>query len=133
MNGTLNNVLILGIVDSFGEMKYVNNLAISEVSIATYRQKGSVSRGTQTIVTDITPVTAFGTNAELCRDKLKIGDKVFIQGTLQSNSWKDKHGETKNLSRLVAGKIEILKSDSKNKETADNGNKADDFSDDIPF
>jgi single-strand DNA-binding protein len=46
--------------------------------------------------------------AEACKAKLTKGDSIFIEGRLQSKSWKDQKGEQKNSIEILAERIQFL-------------------------
>jgi single-strand DNA-binding protein len=53
-------------------------------------------------------ITAWLKLAEACKAKLQKGDSVFVEGRLQSKSWKDAKGDQKSSIEILAEKIQFL-------------------------
>ncbi len=65
-------------------------------------------------------VVAWNRLASSCRDKLKKGSAVLIDGELQSRSWKSDDGSSRSVIEIKARRIQFLNRKSKN------GNEVDD-------
>jgi len=53
-------------------------------------------------------VTAWMRLAEACKAKLLKGDSIFVEGRLQSKTWKDAKGESKSSIEILAERIQFL-------------------------
>lgn len=78
-------------------------------------------------------VTLFKRLAEIAREYLKKGAKVYIEGKLQTNKWQDKNGQDRFTTEIVANELQMLDSPT-NKPAVDTTTKPNDsFDDDVPF
>lgn len=60
--------------------------------------------------TDFFNIVAFKTLADLCHNYVKKGSKIGIIGSIQNRSWKDKEGNTKYATDIIADEVEFLSS-----------------------
>jgi single-strand DNA-binding protein len=70
-------------------------------------------------------IVAWNKLAESCRDRLKKGSAVLVDGELQSRSWKSEEGHNRSIVEIKARRIQFL---NKRGKAAENGNgEADDI------
>jgi single-strand DNA-binding protein len=89
MPRTVNQVILLGFLGKDPEVRYTpSGTIIAEMSLATterVKQNGEwVDR------TEWHRLKAFNRTAEICRDYLRKGAQLYVEGKLQTSSWKDK-------------------------------------------
>ena len=108
MGKTVNKVTLLGNVGSDPEVKFLpGGQATASLSIATADR--IKEKGTENWVdrTEWHNVVAYGRTAEIVRDYVKRGAKVYIEGRLTTRSWDDK-GSGKNVYRTEVVIAEIV-------------------------
>ena len=83
-------------------------------------------------------VVMFGRTAEIARDYLRKGSKLYLEGKLQTRKWQDKNGQDRYTTEIVAHEFQML--DRKPGESGPAGPAPSeppaagpDFDDDIPF
>ena len=112
----LNKVLLIGNLGADPEIKYsANGNPIANLRLAT--TEGRKNReGEWEDVTEWHRVVMFGKQAETCKDYLRKGSKVYIEGRIQTRSWDDQSGQ-KRYSTEVVG-FTLLMLDSRNQDTS---------------
>ena len=66
-------------------------------------------------------IVAWNKLAESCRDRLKKGSAVLVDGELQSRTWKTDDGHTRSIVEIKARRIQFLNKRGKISEGGDNG------------
>src|ERR1700722_14306384 len=117
----VNKVILLGNVGKDPEVKFLpSGAAVANFSIATsdrYKDKA----GEWQERTEWHNVAAFARTAEIVRDYVKKGSKLYVEGRLTTRSWDDKDtGKKVYRTEIVIGDITLL-SDSKNGNGHSNG------------
>ena len=103
----LNKVMLIGNLGNDPEIRYIKSgNAVVNLSIATSESRKSAS-GDWEDHTEWHKVVMWGKLAETCKDYLRKGSKVFIEGRLQTNSWEDKDGK-KNYTTEVVGAYMVM-------------------------
>jgi len=99
---SLNRAQIVGNVTRDPEMRYTpNGQAVCSFSVATNRRwKGS--DGTNQEATEFHNIVAWGKLAEIISQYLKKGNKVYIEGRLQTRNWEGQDGTKRNRTEIVA-------------------------------
>jgi len=92
-----------------------NNTPVVNFSIATNRKYRDSSNSLQEDVCYI-GVVAWNKLAESCKNKLKKGYAVLVDGELQSRSWKTEDGHNRSVVEIKARRIQFL-----NKHAKGNG------------
>ena len=112
----LNKVMLIGNLGADPEIKYsANGNAIANLRLATTESRKNRD-GEWEDVTEWHKVVIFGKLAETCKDYLRKGSKIYIEGRIQTNSWEDQSGQ-KRYSTEVVG-FTLLMLDSKNQDTS---------------
>jgi len=106
----LNKVLLIGNLGADPEIKYsANGNAIANLRLAT--TEGRKNRdGEWEDVTEWHKVVIFGKLAETCKDYLRKGSKIFIEGRIQTNSWEDQSGQKRYSTEVVGYSLLMLDS-----------------------
>ena len=138
MQKGVNKVILLGNVGSDPEMTAMTSGdAIATISIATSESWNDKATGEQKEKTEWHRVVFFKRLAEIVGEWVKRGDKIYVEGRLQTRSW-EKDGVKRYSTEVVASEMQMLGS-KKEKQTEDSTKispaKLDgmDFNDDIPF
>jgi single-strand DNA-binding protein len=109
MPKSVNKVIILGNMGKDPEVKYTpQGTPVAKFSIATehgYKDKA----GNWQKQTEWHNVVAWARLAEICGEYAHKGDKIYIEGRLQTRSWDDQQsGQKKYMTEVVAGDIVLL-------------------------
>ena len=136
---SVNKVILLGNLGRDPETRYTTGGdAVTNLNIATSEQWKDKS-GEKQERTEWHRVKFFGRLAEIAGEYLKKGNKVYIEGRLQTRSWDDKtSGQKKYMTEVVANELILMGGPGGGsgggggyqKRGAVAGN---DFDDDIPF
>lgn len=92
-----------------------NNTPVVNFSIASNRKYKDSTNQWQEDVCYI-GVVAWNKLAESCRDKLKKGYAVLVDGELQSRNWKSEDGHNRSIVEIKARRIQFLNKKSKTEE-----------------
>ncbi|MFC1538335.1 single-stranded DNA-binding protein [Candidatus Latescibacterota bacterium] len=110
----LNKVLLIGNLGNDPEIKYSQSgNAIANISIATTEGRKNAN-GEWEDFTEWHRVVMFGKLAETCKDYLRKGSKVFIEGRIQTRSWEDKDGKKNYMTEVVGNSMLMLDSKGSN-------------------
>lgn len=108
MSYTLNKVQLIGNLAADPEIKQMQSgKAIANLTVAT-SEEWKTDDGEKKSKTEWNKVVVFGGSAENCKKYLQKGDKVYVEGQLQTSSWDDKEGNKKYKTEIVAKNIIYL-------------------------
>jgi len=108
MSRGLNKVMIIGNLGRDPEMRYTpNGKPVTSFSVASSRQ-WITSEGERRDETEWFNVVAWGNLAEICSRYLTKGQKVYVEGRLQTRSWEDVNGQKHFRTEVVASEMIIL-------------------------
>ncbi len=104
----LNKVMVIGDVGRDPEMRYMpSGRPVTSFSVATTRNWTN-SEGERREETEWFNVVAWGNLAEICKQYLRKGQQVYIEGRLQTRSWEDREGRKRFRTELVANEMILL-------------------------
>jgi single-strand DNA-binding protein len=109
MARSVNKVILLGNVGKDPEIRATaGGMTVANFSIATTdRIKGQ--DGQYTDKTEWHNLVAFQRTAEIIRDYVKKGNKLYIEGRLQTSSWDDKAtGQKKYKTEIIVNDLSLL-------------------------
>lgn len=108
MSRSLNKVMLIGNIGRDPEAKEtVNGGLIATFSLATQEQW--VGRdGQKKEAVDWHNCTAFGKTAEVVRDYLKKGTRVYVEGKLKTDEWSDKQGQQRKATKVQVFQVIML-------------------------
>jgi single-strand DNA-binding protein len=109
MAKSVNKVILLGNVGKDPEVKFLpSGSAVANLTIATserFKDKG----GEWQDRTEWHNLVAYQRTAEIIRDYVKKGNKLYIEGRIQTRSWDDKtSGEKKYRTEIIIGELVLL-------------------------
>jgi single-strand DNA-binding protein len=109
MAKSVNKVILLGNVGKDPEVKFLpSGSAVANLTIATserFKDKG----GEWQDRTEWHNLVAYQRTAEIIRDYVKKGSKLYIEGRIQTRSWDDKNsGEKKYRTEIIIGELVLL-------------------------
>jgi single-strand DNA-binding protein len=104
----VNKVILIGNLGADPEVKYTQSgTAIASLSVATSR-KWKDRDGNLQDETEWHRVQVWGSSAEFCGKYLSKGNKVYVEGRLQTRKWKDQNGVDRYTTEIVASAVQIL-------------------------
>ncbi len=107
----VNKVVLIGNVGKDPDIKATNNgSTIANISVATSESWKDKSTGQQQERTEWHRVVFFGRLAEIVRDYLKQGSKVYIEGSIRTRKWQDQSGQDRYTTEIVASEMQMLDS-----------------------
>lgn len=147
--GSVNKVILVGNLGRDPEVRYTpNGAAVANITIATSEIWKDKLSGENQERTEWHRIVLYQRLAEIARDYLKKGAKIYLEGRLQTRKWQDKTtGQDKYTTEIIADSLQMLdnKASSGANEhqpmaekatataNADNAPAFDQFDDDIPF
>lgn len=103
-----------------------NNTPVVNFSIASNRKYKDSSNQWQEDVCYV-GIVAWNKLAESCRDRLKKGSAVLVDGELQSRSWKSDDGHNRSIVEIKARRIQFLNKRERQNEGENGAAHEDDF------
>jgi single-strand DNA-binding protein len=104
----LSKVMVIGNVGRDPEMRYIpSGRPVTSFSVATSRSWTN-SEGEHREETEWFNVVAWGKLAEICKQRLRKGQQVYVEGRLQTRSWEDHDGNRRFRTELVANEMIVL-------------------------
>jgi len=105
---TLNKVFLIGNLTRDPELRYTpQGTAVTNLGLAVnrfFKDKAGQKQQDTCFLT----VVVWGQMAEVCNQYLQKGRQVFIEGRLQSRSWKDNEGKNRNTIEVRADNIQFM-------------------------
>ena len=130
MGRGLNKVMLIGNLGRDPEMRYTpSGKPVTSFSLAASRNWISAD-GERHDETEWFNVVAWGNLAEICNQHLSKGQKVYVEGRLQTRSWEDENGQKHFRTEVVANEMIILAG---RPEQLESLNSAEIGASDIPF
>lgn len=103
---SVNQVIILGRVGRDPEVRMAGQNKVATFSVAT-GGKYTTKDGREVDDTAWHNIVAWRTSAEIVEKYIKKGSQVFIEGHLSYRKYSDKEGVERNITDIVADKIEL--------------------------
>ena len=132
---SVNKVCLLGRLGADPELRYLSSgTPVGSLRVATNRSYKN-NAGETVEQTEWHQVEVFGKNAENCKEYLKKGRSVYLEGRLQTNSWDDaKTGQKRYSTKIVTGNVQFLSDGKKPANTGtDEGKPEAGYEENIPF
>ncbi len=106
---SLNKVMLIGNLTRDPNMRYTpNNTAVASFSIATNRSWTPADGGEKQEKADFHNIVAWSKLAEVCGQILHKGDKVYVEGRLQTRDWKNKEGQDQRTTEIILENMILL-------------------------
>ncbi len=125
---SVNKAIILGRLGADPEGKHTSSgKFVANFNLAT--TDSWVDRdGNKQEKTEWHRVVVWGKLAEVCLKHLRKGRQAYVEGSLQTRSWEDSHGQKKFTTEILATKIQFMDNNSNTSEKLERSpSKADDF------
>ncbi|GAB4266995.1 MAG: hypothetical protein Kow0080_08700 [Candidatus Promineifilaceae bacterium] len=104
----LNKVMLIGWVDGDPELRYTpGGKPVAALSVATPRSWTSAEGETHEEM-EWFSVVAWGPLAEICHKRLYDGQRVYVEGRLQTRGWEDEYGRKHFRTEVVAHEMIAL-------------------------
>jgi len=108
MSKGLNKVQIIGHLGKDPEMRYTpSGKPVTTFSVAVNRS-WNTGDGERHSETEWFNVVAWSTLAETCKQYLAKGQRVYVEGRLQTRRWEDKEGQKHSSVEIVANEMIML-------------------------
>lgn len=128
----VNKVIIIGRLGKDPEVRYTpSGQAVATFNVATSENWTSKASGEKQERTEWHKVVVWGKLAELCKDYLKKGRQVYVDGKLQTRSWKDKTDNTRYVTEIIANSIQFLGSSKEESSNVSDSDSKDNYTE--PF
>ena len=110
MAKTINKVTLLGNIGKDPEIKFLpSGQAVANFGIATTERFKDKNGGDWQEKTEWHNVTAYARTAEIVRDYVKKGSKIYVEGRLTTRSWDDKEsGKKVYRTEIVVNELVLL-------------------------
>ena len=106
----MNKVMLIGNVGQDPQIRYIDqNVCVAQIRLATTEKGYTLQNGTQ--VPDRTEwhtVIFWRKQAELIEKYVKKGDKLYVEGKLQTRTWDDKQGIRHQAVEIMAENMEFI-------------------------
>lgn len=102
MAGSINKVILIGNVGKDPEVRSAGHSGnVANISLATSETWKDKSSGERKEKTEWHRVVVFGKLADLVQQYVSKGDKLYIEGKLQTRKWTDQNGQDKYSTEVV--------------------------------
>ena len=107
----INKVILIGNLGNDPEIRSMpNGSAVANLSVATTEGWRDRQSGERQEKTEWHRVVLFERQAEVARDYLRKGSKIYIEGRLQTRKWQDKNGMDRWTTEIVGRDMQMLDS-----------------------
>ena len=104
-----NCVFIAGRLTRDPELRFTQKgQGVSFFDVAVNRRYKDQATGEWKDDTTFVPVTVWGPMAERCKEKLKKGSPVFVEGRLAGSEYTDKSGQKRKVMKVTARRVQFL-------------------------
>ena len=105
-----NRVTILGNLGNDPELRFTSGgTPVANFSVATNEHAGTDKEsGEKKQITNFHRIVAWGKLGETCAQYLNKGRQVLIEGRIQYRSFDDKEGAKRNVTEIVASRVQFL-------------------------
>jgi single-strand DNA-binding protein len=105
---SLNSVQLIGHLGSDPECKEHDTKMVAKFSLATGEEWIDKSSDEKQTTTEWHKVVCFNKLAEIVKNHLKKGERIYISGKLKTSRWQDKNNETRSITEIVADELIML-------------------------
>ena len=104
----VNKVILVGNLGADPEVRQSpNGSVVANLNVAT-GESWKDQQGQWQERTEWHRVVLFGRTAEVARDYLRKGSKIYLEGRLQTRKWQDKNGQDRYTTEIVANDMQML-------------------------
>lgn len=110
---SLNKVLLIGNLTRDPNLRYTpNGTSVCSFGLATNRSWTNTDNGEKQEKAEYHNIVAWSKLADICGQLLHKGDKVFVEGRLQTRDWKGDDGQERKTTEVVIDNMILLRSSS---------------------
>lgn len=108
---SLNKVMLIGNLTRDPNLRYTpSGTAVCSFGLATNRSWTPADGGEKQEKVEYHNVVAWSKLADICGQLLHKGDKVYVEGRLQSRDWKGDDGQDRRITEVVIDNMILLRS-----------------------
>jgi single-strand DNA-binding protein len=105
---SINKVILIGNLGSDPEVRFLpSGQPVANFNIAT-TERWSGKDGNPGEKTEWHRIVVFGKQAENCKEYLRKGRQVYIEGRLQTREWQSKEGQKQRTTEIIAQTVQFL-------------------------
>ncbi|HDL1114127.1 TPA: single-stranded DNA-binding protein [Mannheimia haemolytica] len=109
----VNKVIIVGNLGNAPEVRTMpNGEQVANISVATSESWTDKNTGEKRENTEWHRIVFYRRQAEICRQYLKKGSKVYVEGKLKTRKWQDQNGQDRWTTEIIADQLQMLGSSS---------------------
>ena len=117
MAGTVNKVILIGNAGKDPEVRYLENgTSVASVTIATTESFTDKKTGEKRSVTDWHNIVLWRGLAEITKNYVKKGSKIYVEGKLRTRSYTDKDNIVRYITEIIADELQLLTPKTENTE-----------------
>lgn len=106
----VNKVILIGNLGQEPELRYTGSgTAVCNIRLAT-NESYTDRDGNEVQNTEWHRIVAWGRLGEICNEYLEKGSQAYFEGSLQTNSWEDRDGNTRQTTEIRAREVMFLDS-----------------------
>lgn len=107
----INKVILIGNLGADPDTRFTaQGSAITNLNLATDESYKDKQTGQMVPKTEWHRIVVFNRLAEIAKDYLKKGSKVYIEGRLQTRKWQDQSGQDRYTTEIVGNELQMLDS-----------------------
>lgn len=107
--GTINKVILIGNLGNDPEVRSTpGDLVVANLSLATSEGWRDRTTGENKERTEWHRVVLYRQLAELARNYLRKGSKVYVEGKIQTRKWQDRDGNDRYTTEIIADQLQML-------------------------
>lgn len=108
---SLNKVLLIGNLTRDPNLRYTpNNTAVCSFGLATNRSWTPADGGEKQESVEYHNIVAWSKLAEICGQLLHKGDKIYVEGRLQTRDWRTEEGQERRTTEIIIENMILLRS-----------------------
>ena len=108
----INSVMIAGRLTRDPEVRYTQSqMAVAGLGLAVNRRYQDKASGEWKDDTIFVNVTVWGQAAERCKEKMRKGTPVLVEGRLTASEYTDKTGQKRKDMKVTANRVQIMSFD----------------------
>lgn len=105
----INKVILIGNLGQDPEIRSTSSgSSVANVSIATSESWADKQSGEKVVKTEWHRVVFFNRLAEVVQQYVKKGDKLYIEGKLQTRKWQDQSGQDRYTTEIIANHMQMI-------------------------
>ena len=107
----INKVILIGNLGQDPDTRFTGQgSAVTNLNLATDESYKDKQTGQMVPKTEWHRVVLFNRLAEIAKDYLRKGSKVYIEGRLQTRKWQDQQGQDRYTTEIVGNELQMLDS-----------------------